>query len=88
MKKSTKCAIIIQTKEKTEKVGANKMTLKNTQDAFDDVKWYDSIQMGEDKCGSYAFCSVCDKTEEYPCAKAKRRYENGYIRIATVYRRK
>ena len=64
------------------------MTLKKKQDAFDDIKWFDSIQMGEDKCGSYPFCALCNKGEEYPCAKAKSRYEKGYIRIATVYLRK
>ena len=79
---------IIRLITKEKKAGKQMMTLKATQDAFDNTKWFDSIQMGEDKCGSYHFCAVCDKTEEYPCAKAKRRHEKGYIRIATVYRRK
>ena len=89
MKKFTGYAIIkLLTKEKNRKVGENEMTLKTTQDTFDNVKWFDSIQMGEDQCGSYPFCAVCNKAEDYPCAKAKIRHEKGYIRIATVYRRK
>lgn len=61
--------------------------LKKVQDEFDGVKWYDSIQMGEDKCGSYEFCAVCRKEEIYPCARAAVRSQNGYIRIATVHTR-
>lgn len=78
------------------------MDFKAQQKEFDDVKWYDSIVEGNDRCGTYVFCDKCIKTEEYPCARAKARYEgvetaeiaertygkaNGTIRIATVYRR-
>ncbi len=63
------------------------MELKKKQDAFDVVKWFDSIKMGADACGSYAFCKRCDKRQDYPCARAQERYTPTYIRIATVRRR-
>ena len=85
--KKIKGYAIIQSVRKN-KAGIENMTLKETQDVLDKIKWFDSIQMGEDQCGSYSFCKACNKWEEHPCAKAKRRYEKGYIRIATVYRRK
>ncbi|MBQ9113644.1 MAG: hypothetical protein IJY05_01840 [Clostridia bacterium] len=62
------------------------MDYKTQQQIFDDVKWYDSVKAGDDKCGTYAFCSRCRKEEEYPCARAKHRFERGYVRIATVRR--
>ena len=61
------------------------MTLKKQQDKFDDVKWFESIQMGEDKCGTYPFCQQCCKDEPYPCARAAHRYQNGYIRVAVIH---
>lgn len=60
------------------------MNFKQQQKNFDGVKWFDSIQMGSDRCGSYAFCSQCNKEEKNPCAKAQHRYHNGYIRIASI----
>lgn len=60
------------------------MTLKEEQKAFDEVKWFDSVREGVDKCGSYEFCAVCHKTVSFPCARAKRRAEKGTIRVATV----
>ena len=62
------------------------MDFKSRQDQFDNVKWYDSVLAGEDKCGSYAFCDKCRKEETYPCARAQHRHENGYIRLAVVRR--
>ena len=62
------------------------MNKKEWQDKFDDVKWYDSIQVGCDKCGSYDFCRCCRKTEKYPCALAAYRFQNGFIKIATARR--
>ena len=61
------------------------MDFKNRQKVFDTVKWFDSIQAGEDRCGTYEFCGECRKKEKNPCARAARRYEKKYIRIATVY---
>ncbi|MBQ7879209.1 MAG: hypothetical protein IJ317_01035 [Clostridia bacterium] len=63
------------------------MDLENQQRKFDDVKWYDSIQIGSDKCGSYEFCRSCRKDEPYPCARAARRYANGHIRVAVIHRK-
>ena len=60
------------------------MNFQQQQDAFDTVKWYDSIQAGEDKCGTYAFCAKCRKEDEFPCARAAYRYDNKFIRIAIV----
>ncbi len=60
------------------------MDFKSQQARFDDIKWYDSIVAGCDRCGSYDFCSVCDKTETEPCARATYRYKNGKTRIATI----
>ena len=60
------------------------MDFKTQQQEFDNVKWYDSIVEGTDKCGTYVFCGRCNKAEKYPCARAKERYEKGYVRIATV----
>ncbi|MBQ8374607.1 MAG: hypothetical protein IJX98_03400 [Clostridia bacterium] len=64
------------------------MTLKEQQMKFDSEKWFDSINAGEDRCGSYSFCSVCHKSVSYPCARAARRSAGGNIRVATVRKRK
>ena len=63
------------------------MNLEKQQLQFDDAKWYESIQIGSDTCGSYEFCGSCRKDEPYPCARAARRYANGHIRIAVIHRK-
>lgn len=63
------------------------MNFKERQKMFDNEKWFDSIVAGEDRCGSYAFCSACDKEDRNPCVRAMDRHEKGYIRIATIYRK-
>ena len=60
------------------------MTLKEEQRRFDDVKWFDSIEAGKDKCGDYEFCVECNKDLTYPCARAARRFTRGVFRIATI----
>ena len=60
------------------------MDFKKQQDRFDEIKWYDSIIAGYDRCGTYEFCGVCDKEEEYPCARAAYRCRNSWVRIATI----
>ena len=60
------------------------MTLKEEQRKFDDIKWFESIAAGEDKCGSYAFCVNCNKSLTYPCARAARRFTRGVYRVATI----
>ena len=62
------------------------MTLQAQQAAFDDVKWFDSIKEGRDTCGNYEFCKECRKEQPNPCARAARRFANGYIRIAVIHR--
>ena len=64
----------------------SRMSFKSQQMIFDKVKWFDSIQAGEDQCGNYEFCKECRKEELNPCARAAHRYANGYVRIATIYR--
>ena len=63
------------------------MDFKLWQAKFDDIKWYDSILEGKDKCGTYDFCDKCNKEEKYPCAHAANRKYQGYVRVAVVYRR-
>ena len=60
------------------------MTLKQEQKKFDELKWFDSIAAGEDRCGSYEFCAECNKTNTYPCARAARKYTRGVFRIASI----
>ena len=64
------------------------MSLKSEQKKFDDVKWYDSILAGEDRCGSYEFCNQCEKETVYPCARAMQKQKTGYVRIGVLVRRK
>ena len=62
------------------------MNLKRRQKEIDDLKWYDSILAGEDKCGSYPYCGKCDKDAKYPCARAEYKYNSNYIRLAVIRR--
>lgn len=48
---------------------ATNRQLKIKQDELDAIKWCDS-ELGEDKCGTYDYCVMCDKASEYPCARA------------------
>ncbi len=63
------------------------MDLKSRQEMFDRIKWYDSLLVGEDRCGTYHFCMKCRKKEKYPCARAMARYEGDFVRVAVVYKR-
>ena len=47
-----------------------KLTLKQRQQKLDLQKWVDSKRNGKDMCGEYDYCVLCDKTAEFPCAKA------------------
>ena len=64
------------------------MTLKQQQVLFDEIKWFDSIEAGEDRCGSYEFWSSCVKTAQYPCARAAKRQASGAGRVAVVRKKK
>lgn len=46
---------------------------KERQGRLDEKKWLDGIKFGKDMCGEYDYCALCDKTEEFPCAKAYNR---------------
>ena len=46
------------------------LTLKQRQQKLDIQKWVDSKRNGKDMCGEYDFCQFCDKSVQYPCAKA------------------
>ena len=50
------------------------MNYRMEQEKFDKVKWYDSILVGYDRCGSYDFCAECDKTQSDPCARAMQKF--------------
>jgi len=41
---------------------------------FDRKKWEDSVNAGRDTCGEYSYCVKCNKSNEYPCAKAYDEY--------------
>lgn len=43
---------------------------KLVQNEFDVTKWLDSEAKGVDTCGTYAFCSYCDKSVNDPCEAA------------------
>ncbi len=43
---------------------------KERQRQLDKEKWLDSEKHGKDMCGEYPYCSACDKSVEYPCARA------------------
>jgi hypothetical protein len=60
------------------------MTFTKQQEIFDEVKWFDSIQVGKDRCSTYDFCVECRKEDKNPCARAAHRFRNGYIRIAVI----
>lgn len=40
------------------------------QQEMDIKKWNDSQRAGYDTCGTYDYCSKCDKSLENPCDKA------------------
>ncbi len=65
------------------------MDFNSQQKKFDDVKWYDSILSGCDRCGSYDFCDVCDKAQPNPCARAAAKANvtllEGFTKVATVH---
>lgn len=44
--------------------------LTKKQQEMDVKKWNDSQKAGYDTCGTYDFCSKCDKSLENPCDKA------------------
>lgn len=47
------------------------MDKQQRQQQLDVEKWEESAAKGYDTCGSYAYCSACDKSVEFPCATAE-----------------
>ena len=46
------------------------MELREKQQELDVIKWEKSYHLHMDACGSFNYCSFCDKSKEYPCARA------------------
>lgn len=50
------------------------MDYSKKQTQLDVKKWVDSEVKGYDTCGSYNYCSNCNKDAAYPCAYAYDKY--------------
>ena len=50
------------------------MDYSKKQKQLDVKKWVDSEIKGSDTCGSYNYCSSCNKDAAYPCAYAYDKY--------------
>ena len=50
--------------------------MEELQKQLDERKWRESKILGQDMCGKYVYCIVCNKNDKYPCAEAKTRFEN------------
>ena len=64
------------------------MSLETKQEAFDNLKWEASMQTGEDLCGTYDFCTLCEREKSFPCARAQKRYSGEGVRIAVVRKKR
>lgn len=49
---------------------ATKKQLQAKQEYLDFVKWLDGEEKGADTCASYDYCAKCDKSKDFPCARA------------------
>lgn len=59
---------------------ATNKQLKAKQNQLDVIKWQDS-ELGDDKCGVYNYCVVCDKSKDYPCARAFYAHKNSKLEL-------
>ena len=50
------------------------MKLTKRQMELDKIKWEISESMGVDACGSFEFCSMCNKKLQNPCDKAYQKF--------------
>ena len=50
------------------------MALTKKQMELDKIKWEISESMGVDACGSFEFCTLCNKDLENPCDKAYKKF--------------
>ncbi len=64
------------------------MTLEAKQEIFDNLKWKESMETGKDLCGTYDFCSLCEKEKSFPCARAQKRYNGEGVRLAVVRKKR
>lgn len=49
------------------------MAITKKQKELDELKWLKSEELGQDACGTFDYCTACDKTLENPCDKAYRK---------------
>ena len=50
--------------------------ISKKQEELDKNKWYIGNELGCDPCGTFEYCSSCNKTEENPCEKALKRHKD------------
>ncbi len=46
------------------------MRISKKQKELDIIKWNKSVETGVDACGTFDYCSYCDKQKNNPCATA------------------
>lgn len=51
------------------------------QESFDVRKYEDSRVAGGDTCGTYDFCTYCNKKNKYPCGQAMIRHKEGEANV-------
>ena len=51
------------------------MDYQEKQNELDAAKWEKSQRLGIDACGTFNFCSKCNKSLDHPCARAWEIYE-------------
>ena len=66
----------------------NKMTLEEKQEIFDNVKWEAGVEKGEDLCGTYDFCTLCEREKSFPCARAQKRFNGEGVRVAVIRKKR
>ena len=49
--------------------------ISRKQEKLDEIKWYIGNEIGCDPCGTFEYCSKCDKSEENPCENALNRFK-------------
>lgn len=52
------------------------MAISKKQEELDKIKWYIGEELGDDPCGTFAYCDKCKKDEENPCEKALKRHKD------------
>lgn len=52
------------------------MKIEKKQEELDKIKWNKSVALGFDACGSFDYCSKCNKLNNNPCASAYSEFFN------------